>query len=72
MTDREIRAYLRGATAAKVLSGWYSPVLGSVYIVSPPGSDTQTFFFWEAITYCEMLRESGVVPVYRESEPILG
>ena len=66
MTDRDIRAWLRGATKAKVLVGWYwhGPDHARRYTVNAPGGIT-TFGSEAAAGYCDMLRAAGVEPLYR-------
>lgn len=67
MVTRDIRAFLRAATAARILTGWnfyeprpgdrrwtYSPAEGRPCDVDEP----------EVIAYCGMLRSAGVLPRY--------
>jgi hypothetical protein len=67
MITRDIRAFLRAATAARILSGWnfyelrpgerrwtYSPMGGDSCDVDEPG----------VIAYCGMLAAAGVQPRY--------
>ena len=67
MVTRDIRAFLRAATAARILTGWnfyelrtgerrwtYSPADGRPRDVDEPA----------AIDYCLMLRSAGVRPRY--------
>jgi hypothetical protein len=69
--DREIRAMLRGATAAGVLTGWQGPHTSErSYCICPRIGDARERPLEYVIPYCEMLRESGVPPLYRASEPI--
>jgi hypothetical protein len=71
MNEREIRAMLRGATREGILFGWYVPDFGLLkrFVVAPVGAPTATYTPTDAARYCEMLRESGVRPLYRASEP---
>jgi hypothetical protein len=71
MADRDIRAWLRGATRARILTGWYAYGFGAMrrYVISPEGVDTSTYSAHEVSRYCSMLREAGIEPVYRDSEP---
>lgn len=75
MTNRDIRAYLRAATRAKILSGWYvyrppgaidtDPIYGGlVFCIAPIAGRPQHFAFDEAIRYCEMLATEGIEPEY--------
>ena len=67
MVTRDIRAFLRAATAARILTGWnfyelrpgerrwtYSPADGRPHDVDEPA----------VIAYCGMLRSAGVLPRY--------
>jgi hypothetical protein len=67
MVTRDIRAFLRAATAARILTGWnfyelrsgerrwtFSPSEGRSCDVDEPG----------VIAYCGMLRSAGVSPRY--------
>jgi hypothetical protein len=67
MVTRDIRAFLRAATAARILTGWnfyelrpgerrwtYSPAEGGSRDVDEPA----------VIAYCGMLRSAGVLPRY--------
>jgi hypothetical protein len=67
VTDRDIRAHLRGAVKAGMLVGWYwfDSVVGLHYVVNPPGAQTSTYGHDEAVTYCQMLASAGVDPLYR-------
>lgn len=68
MTNRDIRAVLRGATKDGVLRGWYfyggRGVLPMRYVVSPPGVETRIYDVDGVSEYCEMLLASGIRPVY--------
>jgi hypothetical protein len=74
MTNREIRATLRGATAAKYIWSWTMvgddeyrefhivPLAGPLMRKSPA----------EAAEYAFMVQElEGIEPLYRESEPYI-
>ena len=67
MVTRDIRAFLRAATAARILTGWnfyelrpgerrrtFSPAAGRPHDVDEPA----------VIAYCRMLRSAGVLPRY--------
>lgn len=71
MTERDVRAMLRGATKAKILTGWYAVgrVGDRMYIIAPAEGTTESYFQHAAEAYCGMLIESGVEPLYRDSEP---
>lgn len=72
MIDREIRAMLRGATAARLLHGWQGPHLAErSYCIAPRNAGATERPLDYVIGYCEMLAEAGVEPLYRASEPIL-
>jgi hypothetical protein len=72
MSDREIRAMLRGATAAKILHGWQGPHLCErSYCIAPADSDAIERPLDYVIGYCELLAVAGVEPLYRDSEPLL-
>jgi hypothetical protein len=72
MIDREIRAMLRGATAAKFLHGWQGPHLAErTYCLTPKHADPMERPLDYVIGYCEMLAVAGVRPLYRESDPVL-
>jgi hypothetical protein len=72
MADREIRAMLRGATQAKILVGWYAYGFGALrrYVINPACLQTSTYSASEVSTYCAMLRDAGIEPLYRDSEPM--
>lgn len=71
MTDYEIRATLRGATAAKILTGWQGPHTDErSYCLNPRNGQAQELPLEYVTTYCRMLLESGVDPLYRASEPV--
>jgi hypothetical protein len=70
MVDRDIRAWLRGATRARILVGWYTYGFGAMrkYVINPAYLETSTYTASEVSSYCAMLREAGIEPVYRDSE----
>jgi hypothetical protein len=71
MSDRHIRAMLRGATAAKVLYGWQGPHLSErTYCITPRDAPAMERPLDYVIEYCELLAAAGVEPLYRESEPV--
>lgn len=71
MGDRQIRAMLRGATAAKLLDGWQGPHLSErTYCIAPRHAAAMERPLDYVIGYCELLAEAGVEPLYRESEPL--
>jgi len=71
MRDREIRAMLRGATAAKVLDGWQGPHLRErMYCIAPRHAAAMERPLEYVIGYCEALAAAGIEPLYRDSEPL--
>lgn len=65
MSHTQIRAWLRGATHAKVLFGWapYSWGDETFWIVCPPATNSSTTYTTsEVVEYCRMLEASGVEP----------
>jgi hypothetical protein len=71
MSDRQIRAMLRGATAAKLLDGWQGPHLSErTYCIAPRHAAAMERPLDYVIGYCELLAAAGVEPLYRESEPL--
>jgi hypothetical protein len=71
MIDREIRALLRAATAAGILTGWQGPhTARRSYCICPSLGGACERPLEYVIPYCEMLREGGVEPLYRNSEPV--
>jgi hypothetical protein len=71
MSDRQIRAMLRGATAAKLLDGWQGPHLNErTYCIAPRHAAAMERPLDYVIGYCELLAVAGVEPLYRESEPM--
>jgi hypothetical protein len=72
MTDRHIRAMLRGATAAKILNGWQGPhLLERSYCIAPRDAAAAERPLADVISYCESLATAGVQPLFRESEPLM-
>lgn len=72
MIDREIRAMLRGATAAGVLTGWQGPHTDQrSYCIAPANGDAAERSLEYTIAYCQMLAADGVQPLYRQSEPLV-
>lgn len=69
VTRREIRGLLRAATAAGIVQGWYQPT-PDTFLVSPAPAPTQSYSMSEASEYCDMLRASGLEPLFRDSEPL--
>jgi hypothetical protein len=71
MTDRTVRAILRAATAARVLSGWQGPhVPAGSYTVAPAAGPAGEWPRDRVIDYCRLLADSGIEPLYRASEPV--
>jgi hypothetical protein len=71
MIDRDIRAMLRGATAANFLHGWQGPHLAErTYCLTPKQADPMERPLDYVIGYCEMLLAAGVEPLYRDSDPV--
>jgi len=71
MSDRHIRAMLRGATAAKLLDGWQGPhLMERTYCIAPRDAAAMERPLDYVIGYCELLAATGVEPLYRESEPL--
>ena len=72
MTDRDIRAMLRGATAAKILDGWQGPHLDErSYCIAPRNAGASERALSDVIRYCESLATAGVQPLFRDSEPLM-
>ena len=72
MTDRHIRAMLRGATAAKILNGWQGPhLLERSYCIAPRDAAAAERPLADVISYCESLATAGIQPLFRESEPLM-
>lgn len=67
MESDMIDAYLRGATGAGVLEGWYA--YGSEaerhWVINPPVGWTETFDRVRAARYVEYLWSEGVKPLWR-------
>jgi hypothetical protein len=71
MSDRDIRAMLRAATAAQILYGWQGPHLRErSYCIAPARCDPAERPLDYVIGYCELLSAAGVEPLYRDSEPL--
>jgi hypothetical protein len=69
MIDRDIRAMLRGATAADFLVGWQGPhLMARSYCLTPKHAEPQERPLDYVIGYCELLAEAGVEPLYPESD----
>jgi hypothetical protein len=72
MTDRHIRAMLRGATAAKILNGWQGPhLLERSYCIAPRNAAAAERPLADVISYVEALATAGIEPLFRESEPLM-
>jgi hypothetical protein len=72
MTDREIRALLRGATAARILNGWQGPHLAErSYCIAPMNAAAAERPLDDVISYCRSLLTAGIQPLFRESEPLM-
>jgi hypothetical protein len=72
MTDRHIRAMLRGATAAKILNGWQGPHLDErSYCIAPRDAGASERPLGDVIRYCQSLAIAGVEPLFRDSEPMM-
>lgn len=67
MTDREIAAYLRGATRDKLVIGW-KPVAGK-WIVNTLGGCGPAWERAEVLKYVWMLAEAGVEPEFVRHDP---
>jgi hypothetical protein len=69
LTDVDVRAYLRAATRAKILGGWYNFGTSDniTWIVTPiDRTQRSQHMDSEAVRiYCEMLAEAGIEPEYR-------
>jgi hypothetical protein len=71
MNDRDIRAMLRAATAAKLLDGWQGPHLAErTYCIAPRHAAAHEHPLDYVIGYCEQLTTAGIEPLYRDSEPL--
>jgi hypothetical protein len=72
MNDRDIRAMLRGATAAKILNGWQGPHLDQrSYCIAPRNAGAKERPLDDVISYCQSLAVAGVEPLFRDSEPLM-
>lgn len=70
MIDRYIRAMLRRATQTGILTGWQGPHTDErSYCIAPAAGGAREIPLAEAIEYVRTLEESGIWPLYRESEP---
>lgn len=71
MKDYDIRALLRGATHAGILTGWQGPHTSArSYCIKPVDGPARELPNQDAIAYCQALTAAKVLPRYRESEPI--
>ena len=71
MKDYDIRALLRGATHAGVLTGWQGPhTPARSYCIKPADGPARELPHRETIAYCEALTAANVAPRYRASEPM--
>jgi hypothetical protein len=72
MIDRDIRAMLRGATAAKFLHGWQGPNQAErTYCLTPKHAKSTERPLEYVIGYCELLSVAGVQPLYCDSDAVL-
>ena len=72
MNDRDIRAMLRGATAAKILNGWQGPHLDErSYCIAPRNAGASERALDDVIRFCQSLAVAGVEPLFRDSEPLM-
>lgn len=76
MTDRDIRAYLRGAVQVGRIGGWQANGFlgigdGYRFHIMPewPTPAPPSYTPSEAAEFCEMLKADGVAPLFRASEP---
>jgi len=70
MTDREIRAMLRAATAARFLDGWQGPHTSErSYCIAPVRGDATEHPLAYVLGYVRALEAAGIQPLYRDSEP---
>ena len=69
MTDRYLRALLRGATKHGILTGWQGPMVDNTYVIAPELAPARAMARDDAVEYCRALAQAGVLPVYRASEP---
>jgi len=66
---RELRALIRGAVKAHILTGWYwytAPDGSRRYILAPPQGKCLDYSVAETERYCQMLAEAGVEPYYQK------
>lgn len=74
MTDRDIRAMLRGATRDKVIFSWKvigDATIAPLYYVNVwPNPPIPPKTRGEAVEYCRALAAQGVEPMYLDSEPL--
>jgi hypothetical protein len=69
MIDRDIRAWLRGATAADILVGWQGPhLMARSYCLTPKHLEPQERPLDYVISYCELLAAAGVLPLYPDAD----
>jgi hypothetical protein len=72
MSDREIRAMLRAATAARILDGWQGPHMAQrSYQIAPSAAPAMERPLDYVIAYCQLLAQAGIEPLYRDSERVL-
>ena len=67
MVARDIRAFLRAATAARILTGWnvYEPRAGERrWTYSPAEGRSRDVDEPAVIAYCGLLRSAGLRPRY--------
>jgi hypothetical protein len=69
MTDYEIRAMLRGATKARLLTGWQGPHYNGTFSIAPESAGAYVCSREHAISLCLMMRQAHIKPLYRSSEP---
>lgn len=70
MTDRHIRAMLRRATEARILTDWQGPhVPRRSYTIAPANGDAAERPLGDVIQYVLALEAAGLKPLHRESEP---
>jgi hypothetical protein len=69
--DYFIRAMLRRATQMKLLTGWQGPhTEARSYCIAPRNGDACERSLEYTIEYVRSLEAAGVMPLYRESEPV--
>ena len=72
MRERDVRAWLRGATGAKEITGWYvtGEVFDRAYHVNDGGAMLPPLTDGEMVDLIlDRLWPNGVEPLYRDSEP---